>query len=352
MRKILIRADDSAGWVVAGLRQIDRILLALDEALTEPAKVWIVCDKQAVPADLCRTRKCSRLLLQTSELERPADLTLDTHLFFGRKSAALRTSLQNLPADLTASRPNEGGCEYLGDPSSIAACEERFLRGSGKPQDGLVSRFFNRPISRVVSRPLLRTPITPTAWTLGILILPLVGSGFLTRGNYFGIVLGMFFFQLYSIFDGCDGEIARAKYLESARGGKIDTWCDILGSLLMAISLGFGLSRHPDSNSFFLEGLLVAGLIFANEVVLATAPPVPLTTPSKGTEALYERHRRLLPSTGLLARRIAPWLIQMTKRDVALLGFLLLALVGWPGWILHLLGLVAAGSLLLALRSR
>ncbi len=50
--------------------------------------------------------------------------------------------------------------------------------------------------------------------------------------------------------------------------------------------------------------------------------------------------------------RLGWWLIQLTKRDVAVLAFLLLALGGQPAWILHLLGGVAAFSSLLAFKSR
>ena len=116
----------------------------------------------------------------------------------------------------TGSGPIEGW-EYLEDSSQIAACEKRFLRGSGKSQDGLVSRFLNRPISRAISRVLLKTSITPSAWTLAIFVLPLVGAVFLARGDYASVIAGLIFFQFYSILDGCDGEIARAKY-SSRRG--------------------------------------------------------------------------------------------------------------------------------------
>ena len=55
--------------------------------------------------------------------------------------------------------------EYITDGNQIDEIEKRFLRGSGKSQDGFVSRYLNRPISRVVTRLLLRFPTTPNAWT-------------------------------------------------------------------------------------------------------------------------------------------------------------------------------------------
>ena len=70
--------------------------------------------------------------------------------------------------------------------------------------------------------------------------------------------------------------------------------------------------------------------------------------------ALYPRHRELVERSGVLVfgEKFASWLIQLTKRDVAMLFFVLLAAVGQPAWILHLLLVVTAVSLALALRAR
>src|SRR5881409_1058171 len=86
-----------------------------------------------------------------------------------------------------------------------------------KPQDGFVSRFLNRPISRRITSFLLKFPIHPNAWTISIFVLPLIAGAFLVRGGYKSVVIGAAIFQVFSILDGCDGEIARAKDLESKR---------------------------------------------------------------------------------------------------------------------------------------
>ena len=51
----------------------------------------------------------------------------------------------------------------------------------------------------------------------------------------------------------------------------------------------------------------------------------------------------------LFGEKFASWLIQLTKRDVAVLFFVFLAAIGQPAWILHLLFGVTAISLALAL---
>ena len=42
-----------------------------------------------------------------------------------------------------------------------------------KPRDGFVSRFFNRPISRSITRFLIKFPVHPDVWTLSIFVLPI-----------------------------------------------------------------------------------------------------------------------------------------------------------------------------------
>ncbi|MEO7723805.1 MAG: CDP-alcohol phosphatidyltransferase family protein [Chthoniobacterales bacterium] len=355
-------ADESAYWKVAGLRQLDRLLLALNElalARDERIRVFLEWASSISPRDLAPDARLTNLDF-TANPAAPPDLLLSTRIFLNRvvlSGHQMQPSVRSksdfaeriaaVRDDWIASAPAEGW-EYLETPAQIPDCERRFLRRSGKAHDGLVSRFLNRPVSRALTRILLRFPITPSAWTLSIFVLPILGSMFLARGSYGNVIIGLLVFQLYSILDGCDGEIARAKYLESARGRRLDTWCDVIGNLFLVLALGYGLSRP-------VEAVFVAILIATNEIVLALAPastrPLPAASVSS---AVYPRHQQLLERSGLLfiGPRFTGWLIHLTKRDVALLFFVFLALAGQSAWILHLLGAVAAISTLLALKAR
>ncbi|MEP7071691.1 MAG: CDP-alcohol phosphatidyltransferase family protein [Verrucomicrobiota bacterium] len=211
-----------------------------------------------------------------------------------------------------------------------------------KPQDGLVSRFLNRPISRRVTRLLLKFPIRPNTWTISILILPLVAGLFFIQGDYLSIVIGTAIFQLYSILDGCDGEIARAKNLQSRFGERLDTFCDFVAGLFFVICLGFG--RHR-----LFEGITCAALICGSEWLLANAPHDTEPGAVELGDSFYQRHRGMILHSGLLklGEKLVWWVFQLTKRDVAVLAFLALALVDRANWILHLWLAVAGGSLLL-----
>jgi phosphatidylglycerophosphate synthase len=212
-----------------------------------------------------------------------------------------------------------------------------------KPQDGFVSRFLNRPISSRITRLLVKFPIHPTAFTASIFVLPLVSAVFLQRGDYLSVVLGTVIFQLFSILDGCDGEIARAKNLESKFGERLDNLCDFLGSLIYVLALGSGVHH-------FKEGVVCALLITANELVLRWGTDANRMASEDFHESFYARHHGMIGHSGLLelGERFVWWLFQLTKRDVAIFVFLVLALLNLSTWIVHLWTLAAGTSLLIS----
>ena len=212
-----------------------------------------------------------------------------------------------------------------------------------KPQDGFVSRFLNRPISRRITRFLVKFPIHPNAWTISIFVLPLIASVFLVRGDYFSVLLGTAIFQVFSILDGCDGEIARARNLESKFGERLDNVCDFLGSLIYVVALGTGFLH-------FKEGVACALLITANELVLRWGTGAKRLASEDFHESFYARHHGMIGHSGLLdfGERFVWWLFQLTKRDVAIFFFLVLALLNLGTWILHLWTIAAGASLIIS----
>ncbi len=400
-RRVLVLADESADWLVAGLRQLERIALSIDEFAIEnketaPVLVGIfwhpVLDQSQrwIPDN----PRLTKVAFSTDLDGQPYDLILSTRLFLYRRavgrllseggasarSISLGDSLSDSgdvrkqvpPSDkesweiyrrLTESLPRsvDGAWEFITDGNAIDRIETKFLRGSRKSQDGFVSRYLNRPISRAITRLLLRFTTTPNAWTWLIFPIPIVAALVLSHGTYWSFFLGLILFQVFSVLDGCDGEIARAKFMESERGRQLDDLFDVASNVLLVVGLGFGLSRqahfHGGSGWFYLlEGITAGGLIVVNETYLATRKAVPASAAKLDSlgPALYPRHRELVERSGLLmfGEKFAFLLMQITKRDVAVLFFVFLAGVGLPALILHLLLLVTAVSLALAWRAR
>jgi phosphatidylglycerophosphate synthase len=212
-----------------------------------------------------------------------------------------------------------------------------------KPQDGFVSRFLNRPISSRMTSLLVKFPIHPTAFTASIFVLPLVAGVFFLRGDYLSILIGAAIFQVFSILDGCDGEIARAKNLESKFGERLDNICDFLASLIYVVALGTGLHH-------FKEGIVCALLIMANEWLLRWGTGAKRVASEDFHESFYARHHGMIGHSGLLdlGERFVFWLFQLTKRDIAIFFFLVLALLNLGIWILHLWTLAAGVSLIIS----
>lgn len=371
-RRILILADESADWIVAGLRQLDRLALSVDEFASknkETAPV-LVCISWKPDLDQSQrwTPSHDRLthVAFTTELDgEPFDLVLNTRLFLYRHAMRQLIAVSIFSPEVKEwwkdnfrqleSLP--GTWEYIADGNQIDEIEKRFLRGSGKSQDGFVSRYLNRPISRGLTRLLLRFPTTPNAWTVATFPIPIIASLVLSHGSYQSLVWGLILFQVFSILDGCDGEMARAKFMESEGGRKLDALFDVLSNILLVLGLGFGLRQaHPHFGWFYLAEGIVAGILIAlNEWYLAGRKPAPAdesTADSLGG-VLYPRHRDLVERSGLLrfGEKFASVVVQLTKRDVAVLFFLFLAAIGLPYLILHLLVVVTAATLALALKS-
>jgi hypothetical protein len=384
-RRVLIVADESADWIVAGLRQLERLALSVDEFALENKETSpvLVCifwrpDLDQSQRWIPKHERLTRIAFTTELDGAPYDLVLNTRLFLYRNAMRQLMEVWASPPKIISARgekeswesnfrqmealprSREKAWEYIADGSQIDEIEIRFLRGSGKSQDGFVSRHLNRPISRVTTRLLLRFPTTPNAWTLLIFPIPIIASLVLLQGTYWSFLWGLVFFQVFSVLDGCDGEIARAKFLESERGRQLDDCFDILSNILLVVGLGFGLSRQANLAGhtgwfYVIEGLTAAALIGVNEFYLATEKPrVHEGKPESLGGALYPRHRQLLERSGLLyfGEKFASWLIQLTKRDVAMLFFVFLAAMGRPALILHLLFAVTAISLALALNAQ
>ena len=106
-----------------------------------------------------------------------------------------------------------------------------------KPNDGPVSKYLNRPLSALISSYLVKTFITPNLISIFSFVLSLVSATLFAVGGYPTLLAGGFLAQFASIIDGCDGEVARLKYLESDFGG----WFDAV------------LDRYSDA--FFMKGI-------------------------------------------------------------------------------------------------
>ena len=128
------------------------------------------------------------------------------------------------------------------------------------PQEGLVSRYLNRRLSRPLAALLARTPLTPNHVSFVSFVIALVSLSLFFAGYniWAGIVA-----QLSSVFDGADGDLARIKDMASPFGGFFDAVLDRYADV--AILAGFTYwalefeARVADSLVLALGLLAIAG---------------------------------------------------------------------------------------------
>ena len=123
----------------------------------------------------------------------------------------------------------------------LCEAERRLMRDQGrKTRDGPVARHLNRPVSRWLSRYLVRTTVTPNQISMLSWMLSCVAAGLMALSGYPALAAGGALAQLASIIDGCDGEIARLKYSQSEFGGWFDAVLDRYADAVLL----FGLMWH------------------------------------------------------------------------------------------------------------
>jgi len=149
--------------------------------------------------------------------------------------------------------------QRVNTPEDCQAAERKLDRWLVKPTDGIYARL-NRRISIPVSRQLIKFPITPNMVSIFTLGVGFASAAYFAFGGYWNTLLGAVLCLCASILDGCDGEVARLKLLESDFGCWLETMCDYLFYLFLFIGMTIGLWRSSGSNTFLaLGGLLVFG---------------------------------------------------------------------------------------------
>jgi phosphatidylglycerophosphate synthase len=388
----VILARSSAGLQVAGLASLDRLVLtALQSDIT---RIILLSDEPESARRMLRPSSLTRAELQFLPVESAAarsvlsalaadsasfvllrtDVAVDPQYVrrllaasgpsagavLGADSAGNWLGIGCLPARfapraadpaLTAAEirsgepsralhPEPGFAARLASPSGRRRAERALVRGTGKESDGLVSRYLNRPISRAISRVLIQLPVTPNGVTFFGVLLSLLSTWFVLRGQF---VAGTLLIQLTSILDGCDGEIARAKFLSSPQGERVDRLADSAGNILFGVALPLGLYRTSGNPLYIWLG---GFLLLSVPILLAL---VHLNSRSEHYHHTTGRLQARFASRPALGRLITGITRLFSHDSLALLA-LLLALLGAMPVFLYLIvvGTTAYYWLLLA----
>lgn len=225
-----------------------------------------------------------------------------------------------------------------GEPSAIVG--RRIVRATAKDGDGIVSRHINRPISQTISRILLRLPwIRPVHATWGTALLAVAMLTALLLGTRGGLVAGALLFQAASVFDGVDGEIARATFRTTPQGARLDSLIDAATNFAciggVALNLHFQGFTHAAlagaaGLAMLVTGLTVIGLRSRDDGNGLTFNAV----------KVHFSQRR---------SRIMQWLTWLTMRDFFAFAGAVLIVAGLAHFALYAFAIVAAGWLLVVI---
>ena len=150
---------------------------------------------------------------------------------------------------------------HLSTEADTRRAEEALLFSLRKPVDGAVAQY-DRYISLFISRRLMNLQVSPNWVTVGAALLGLACGLVASHGGYWWLLAGALGFQLNSIMDGIDGEIARAKLLESRLGQWLDTIADDSCNLFFTVGAAVGCYRTWGSELYlWLAAIIGVGFI-------------------------------------------------------------------------------------------
>lgn len=107
-----------------------------------------------------------------------------------------------------------------------------------------------------VTRPLLKTNITPNQITTFWVILQIFASLMMVFGNYWFNVAGILIYTFAMLLDYVDGQIARIKKISTYKGIFLEELGLYFGNPIFFLCLGIGTARAFSDYRYFLLGVI------------------------------------------------------------------------------------------------
>lgn len=110
------------------------------------------------------------------------------------------------------------------------------------------TKAFSRHVSPYISAAASLCSLSPNALTLFMVVLCLVGCGFIMVGSYFFYFVGGGFLLLINVVDTADGELARYLNVASVRGDYLDRMVHYVTNSMTIIAVGVGISNQLNTS--------------------------------------------------------------------------------------------------------
>lgn len=267
------RLPESVEWLeaAAGTSLSQRILLVANQAPGE--RLILIDGNRTYHPSLLRkaaawnTERSALALASGDKLAGIFALPVEMIRDFAERCPTQAGTLKELHASLTemhsvVSVPvAEDQWQRVNTPEDCEAAERKLDRWLVKPTDGFYARL-NRRVSIPISRQLIKLPITANMVSIFTLCVGIASAAFFAYGGYWSTLLGAFLCLFASILDGCDGEVARLKLLESDFGCWLETICDYAFYLFLLVGMTIGRWRSSGTRTYLVYGgLLLFGAL-------------------------------------------------------------------------------------------
>lgn len=273
----VILSDARTGSLrIAGLALVDRLVVALHRAGCRPITVVWDQEPPALPGSRAlgiavgltgvmpplsgpTVLADAGVLATTDDLRRVREL--GGYLTDGKgvalpigRAEAWRGSVE-ASLDGECAVPARGVVARVTDDTSAEIAERALWRSMGSPSDGWVDTWFNRPLSRWITKVLVHTRVTPNQVTVGSTAIGLGAAGCFMQGTHDASVYGALLLQAAAMVDCVDGELARVMFKETTAGKWLDLGLDQVVHVAVFATIAAGLARQGSAAPLFWLGL-------------------------------------------------------------------------------------------------
>jgi CDP-L-myo-inositol myo-inositolphosphotransferase len=232
----------------------------------------------------------------------------------------------SLAADLPRTVALAGSLFAIGTYTERQRALWSVLKQTGKPTDGWVARHFNRPISRVFSFVLLSLGLRASHASAITLLVGLFAALIAARPGYIPLVIMGLLFQMASVLDGVDGEMARATLTESNEGARLDAIVDQVTYVACFVGVTWGWAREGGGMQVLAwTGAIAVALVLS---LLRGAQFVQRFAPDASFVFIDRTVRRAARESDLMPLRMAASGFTLLRRDLFAVVFFLVSLLG------------------------
>src|SRR5262245_9072573 len=221
-------------------------------------------------------------------------------------------------------------------PSSVAAAERWLAAHSGKPLDGIYSRF-NRKLCRPLVRALTHTPVTPNMVTLAGLLVAIVSAYYFSQGTYLASLTGALLFFASGLLDEVDGMLARIRFSDSSFGTWFEGTVDNISYLLLFIGITLGLYQQRGPQEVLIGEVTLIGSVLS--VIVISWQRKRSTRPDKPHEYIGKIYQLLEQDRGNLLSRAVRELQVFIRKGVVIHYVVLFTALGLLPLLLRLAAL-------------